>query len=361
MPKKGINIYKRKDGRWEARYLKGTDKNGKKLYGSVYGKTFDEAKAKQKSMLQKQPPITEILNENQYTLQTIPKEWLNSIRISVKESTYQKYETAVHNHILNSYLTTKKLRDLNTKEIYQFAEQLCANGLSAKTVNDILVVLGLVLKYTEEIYNIPKPKIKYLKMQRKELRVLTNQEQAILEHFLFQDTNSYKLGILIALYTGIRIGELCALQWEDVQTDSICINKTIQRLRVGERTALSITTPKTSSSVRNIPIPSFLNEYMKSFRGRGAVVKNSYGKAVEPRLMQKTFEKYIKECGLSKTNFHALRHTFATRCVESGFDIKSLSDILGHSDVKTTLNRYVHSTMNQKKKNMALLVPFAIP
>ena len=115
----------------------GTDKNGKKLYGSVYGKTFDEAKAKQKSMLQKQPPITEILNENQYTLQTISKEWLNSIRISVKESTYQKYETAVHNHILNSYLTTKKLRDLNTKEIYQFAEQLCANGLSAKTVNDI--------------------------------------------------------------------------------------------------------------------------------------------------------------------------------------------------------------------------------
>jgi len=149
------------------------------------------------------------------------------------------------------------------------------------------------------------------------------------------------------------------LQWEDVQLDRIIVNKTVQRLKDGDKTIISVTPPKTSSSVRDIPIPQFLKKFLESFREKGSVVKNRKGNSVKPRLMQMTFERYINECGLAKTNFHALRHTFATRCVESGFDIKSLSDILGHSDVKTTLNRYVHSTMNQKKKNMDLLVPLA--
>ena len=115
--------------------------------------------------------------------------------------------------------------------------------------------------------------------------------------------------------------------------------------------------PKTNKSIRLIPLPSFLVPLVEQLRETGAVLKNRNGKIVEPRLMQMTFEKYISKCGLPKTNFHALRHTFATRCIESGFDVKSLSEILGHSDVKTTLNRYVHSSMNQKQKNMELLQP----
>ena len=356
-PKKGTNIYKRKDGRWEARYLKSISKDGKRIYGSVYGKTFDEAKLKQEKFIQDFSLITQQNTTVVFTLKDISIEWKDSIKQSVKESTYLKYDTIIRKHILSHDISTINMINLTTKEIYDYSEQLRKEGLSSKTINDILVVLGLILKYTEDIYEITKPKIKFKKVQKKELRVLSSQEQMVLERFLLQETNSYKLGVLIALYTGIRIGELCALQWEDVQFDRIIINKTVQRLKRGERTVLCVTTPKTSSSIRDIPIPQFLKKYLELFREKGSVVKNLRGNSVEPRLMQITFDKYIEECGLEKTNFHALRHTFATRCVESGFDIKSLSDILGHSDVKTTLNRYVHSTMNQKKKNMDLLVP----
>ena len=358
-PKKGTNIYKRKDGRWEARYLKSINQDGKRIYGSVYGKTFDEAKRKQEEVIRNHSQVMKKTSRFVFKLQEVSEEWKDSIKQTVKESTYLKYKTIIRKHILSHDISTVYITNLSTKEIHDFSEQLCKEGLSAKTVNDILVVLGLILKFAEDIYQIPKPKIKFMKVQKKEMRVLSSQEQTILERFLLQETNSYKLGILISLYTGIRIGELCALQWEDVHLDRIIINKTVQRLKDGNKTVLSVTPPKTSSSVRDIPIPQFLKIFLESFRGKGSVVKNRKGNSVEPRLMQMTFEKYINECGLGKTNFHALRHTFATRCVESGFDIKSLSDILGHSDVKTTLNRYVHSTMNQKKKNMDLLVPLA--
>lgn len=359
MPKKGTNIYKRKDGRWEARYLKSINKEGKRIYGSVYGKTFNEAKLKQDEVVRNNMQTVKTPTRRVLNLQELSEEWKESIKQLVKESTYLKYETIIRKHIRSHNIATLNLLNLTTKEIQNYSEQLCREGLSAKTVNDILVVIGLILKYAEDIYNISKPKIKYIKVQKKELRFLSTQEQTILEQFLLKDMNSYKLGILIALYTGIRIGELCALQWDDVQVDRIIINKTVQRIKNGDKTFLSVTPPKTSSSIRDIPIPKFLEKYLESFRGKGSVLKNRKGNSVEPRLMQMTFEKYINECGLAKTNFHALRHTFATRCVESGFDIKSLSDILGHSDVKTTLNRYVHSTMNQKRKNMDLLMPLA--
>lgn len=309
-PKKGTNIYKRKDGRWEARYLKSINQDGKRIYGSVYGKTFDEAKRKQEEVIRNHSQVMKKTSRFVFKLQEVSEEWKDSIKQTVKESTYLKYKTIIRKHILSHDISTVYITNLSTKEIHDFSEQLCKEGLSAKTVNDILVVLGLILKFAEDIYQIPKPKIKFMKVQKKEMRVLSSQEQTILERFLLQETNSYKLGILISLYTGIRIGELCALQWEDVQLDRIIINKTVQRLKDGNKTVLSVTPPKTSSSVRDIPIPQFLKIFLESFRGKGSVVKNRKGNSVEPRLMQMTFEKYINECGLGKTNFHALRHPY---------------------------------------------------
>ena len=151
-----------------------------------------------------------------FKLQEVSEEWKDSIKQTVKESTYLKYKTIIRKHILSHDISTVYITNLSTKEIHDFSEQLCKEGLSAKTVNDILVVLGLILKFAEDIYQIPKPKIKFMKVQKKEMRVLSSQEQTIMERFVLQETNSYKLGILISLYTGIRIGELCALQWEDV-------------------------------------------------------------------------------------------------------------------------------------------------
>ena len=288
----------------------------------------------------------------------IMDEWLKSVHKSVKQSTFQKYDSIVKNHIKTSPIANIDVSLVNTKDLLDFSEDLSENKkLSSKTINDILVVIGLGLKFADEVYNIPKPNIKYYKTTKKEMRVLSVDEPKILEQYLLEDMNDYKLGILLALYTGIRLGKLCALEWKDVDTEKIVINKTLQRIKNGNHTELTVTPPKTRNSKRVIPIPRFLNPILEKRRKTGTVIKNSKGKAIEPRLMQSTFEKYIRDCKLPKTNFHALRHTFATRCIESGFDVKSLSDILGHSDVKTTLNRYVHSSMEQKRKNMGLLKP----
>lgn len=283
-------------------------------------------------------------------------EWLDSISLTVKLSTYQKYECLIRNHIIGSTLGNMFLYLINSNNINDFAAELLKK-LSAKSVNDILVIINLGLTYAEETYNIPKPKIRFVKGPAKDIRVLSVSEQKILECYLRKDMDICKFGVLLALYTGIRVGELCALQWEDIRSDGIVISKTMHRIKSGSGTILEITEPKTKKSNRIIPLPEFLADDMELFRDVGPVVRLSNGKAIEPRLMQHKFEMYIKDCGLPHTNFHALRHTFATRCVEAGFDIKSLSEILGHTDVRTTLNKYVHSSMEQKKKNMALLCP----
>ena len=354
LPKKGINIFKRKDGRWEARYVKGYDANGKKKYGSVYGKTFEEAKLKQEEHTTK----NSVESENCMLLNAIMNLWISEIKLAVKKSTFQKYESIIRNHIKPHAISKTNIKMINTRIIYEFSMDLSNYyNLSAKTVNDTLVVLGLILKYVEDLYGIPKPKIKYQKVIHKEMRVLSIEEQARLENFLYNDINNYKFGILLALYTGIRLGELCALQWSDIESDRIRINKSVQRIKNGNKTSLEISLPKTQKSIRTVPLPNFLTPIIEKRRGTGYVIKNRNEKMVEPRLMQMTFEKYIVHCGLPKTNFHALRHTFATRCIEVGFDIKTLSEILGHSDVKTTLNRYVHSSMIQKQKYMDYLKP----
>lgn len=356
MPKRGNNIYKRKDGRWEARYVKGVSADGKKLYGSVYGKTYTEAKDKQALFMQ------DYLSTHKLTtmsLSGIMHEWLNHIENTVKKSTYQKYRSIVKNHIDTHIIGTVQLRYLSAKSYSDYTKsKLDAGTFSPKTVNDILIVIGLALSYAEEVYGIKKPKLQRVKEPKKEMRVLSIQEQKQLEQYLYHDMNLYNFGVLLALYTGMRIGELCALQWDDIRPDCIFITKTMHRIQDNDHTLIEITEPKTLSSVRTIPIPDFLKAIVDGFRQpNGYVLVNRNGKYVEPRLMQLNFKRIVEDCALPKTNFHALRHTFATRCIEVGFDVKSLSEILGHADVKTTLNKYVHSSFELKQENMKRLKP----
>lgn len=357
MSKRGTNIYKRKDGRWEARYVQSVTADGVKKYASVYGTTYHEAREKQLYHMQNIHLIHEH-NANK-TLSELMREWLSTIINTVKKSTYQKYESIIRKHIETDYIGKIQVKFLSGQVINAFTDRKLKENrpLSAKSINDILVVIGLALKYAEETYGLPKPKFRHIKEQHKEMRVLSVFEQSSLEEYLRRDTDLYKFGVLLALYTGIRIGELCALKWDDIDDKNITINKTLHRIKEGDKTILEVTEPKTKSSNRRIPIPTFLTPIIAEFRDSGNVIKNKDSKPAEPRLMQLKFEKYIKECGLQKTNFHALRHTFATRCVEAGFDIKSLSEILGHTDVKTTLNKYVHSSYEQKQRNMELLKP----
>ena len=355
MPRRSTNIYKRKDGRWEARYVTCIGIDGKKKYASVYARTYSEVKEKQHKCIQANQISTK--KGISSTLEEFMWEWLGTTVNSVKKTTYQKYESMIRNHIAHG-LGAVPLKLVSSQMLDQFAYEKI-NGsakLSPKTVNDILAIINSAMSYAEQEYGMSKPKIRRAKEPRKEMRVLSVEEQHILVDFLLDEMDLFKLGVLISLFTGIRLGELCALQWEDIKSDRLIVNKSFQRIKVGNTTQLIQTSPKTSSSVRIIPLPASICAYLEPFRSTGPVLKTRNGSQVEPRLMQLKFGKYIKQCELEKTNFHALRHTFATRCIEAGFDIKTLSEILGHADVKTTLNRYVHSSYELKRASMDRLI-----
>lgn len=351
MPRRSTNIYKRKDGRWEARYVSSIGIDGKKKYASVYAKTYAEVKEKQCKCIQTSQITTR--KEISLTLEELMWEWLGTTVNSVKRSTYQKYESIIRNHIAHG-IGEVPLKLLSSQMLDQYTHDKMngSDKLSPKTVNDILVIINSALSYAVQEYGVSKPKIRRAKELRSEMRVLSVEEQHILVNFLLNEMDLFKLGVLISLFTGIRIGELCALQWEDIKSDRLIVNKSFQRIKVGNTTQLVQSSPKTASSVRVIPLPESICAYLEPFRSTGPVLKTRNGNQVEPRLMQIKFSKYIQQCELEKTNFHALRHTFATRCIEAGFDIKTLSEILGHADVKTTLNRYVHSSYELKQASM---------
>lgn len=350
MSRRGESIYKRKDGRWEARFVKEISVDGKKKYGSVYAKTYSEVKAKQQQHIFN-PKIIE--SKCTLTIETIMIEWLSVIKHSVGYSTFVKYESTVKNHIIYE-LGKIPVKGITRVNISAFTDKLINKGLAISTINNILIVLGMGLAYTEEEYNIKCPKVKTLKAQIQEMRVLTKAEEQTLLRYIFNHNDMYCFGVLLSLYTGIRIGELCALKWSDINDGKIYITKTMQRIRdENGKSTVSISTPKSEKSNRVIPIPNSLLSIIKSYRKtEGYVIRQENNKYIEPRLMQKKFAQMVTACNIGNVHFHTLRHTFATRCIELGFDIKTLSEILGHSSVSTTLQRYVHSSFEHKQNNM---------
>lgn len=203
-----------------------------------------------------------------------------------------------------------------------------------------------------------------IKIERPDISVISKRDQEVLIQYLKNSATNCDIGILLCLFTGIRIGELCALRNSEisVSTKTLCINSTMQRIQCfdedsNSKTKIIITPPKSCFSKRSIPLPDCIMPYLENIKkdDESFFLTGSKTEYIEPRSMQNYFKRVLKENGIQKTNFHALRHTFATNCVELGFDTKSLSEILGHSNVSITLNRYVHPSMAQKKKNMQLL------
>lgn len=352
MPRRGENIYKRKDGRWEARFVKEITIDGKKKYGSVYGHSYSEVKQKQKTHIFN-PQIIE--TKNFATVEAVMKNWLYLTKHKTKYSTFVKYETIINNHIIPE-LGKINVSMLTAKRISEFTDKLIGSFATA-TVNNILIVLEMGFDYAEEEYNIKFPKISLLKQSRQEMRVLSRSEQQTLIRYIRNNDNCFSFGILFALFTGIRIGELCALQWDDIKDNKIHISKTMQRIKNEDGKSTVMTTePKTDKSNRIIPVPTAIYELIEKYRKpKGYVIRQANDKFIEPRLLQKKFGEITSACGLENVNFHALRHTFATRCIESGFDVKTLSEILGHTNVRTTMDRYVHSSFELKQKNMEKL------
>lgn len=298
----------------------------------------------------------------QITLSNVADDWLKINKNRFKKSTCQGYRYKIERYIKCHYISTNSIFCINETDAIDFVNMLVSKQLSSKTINDIISLLNSLFRFAEKRYDIHHVDVPYVKNNYKEMRVLSVTEQRILEQHLNQSMDNYKFGIYIALYTGIRIGELCALKWSDIHDGVINVNKTVIRLKDGNKTKIIIDSPKTNSSYRTIPIPNFLNEIVESSRRNPEEYILSSNKIafVEPRLMQIHFKKIISECKIYDASFHTLRHTFATRCVECGFDIKSLSEILGHSNVQITLNKYVHSSMELKQFNMNLLQKIAV-
>ncbi len=370
MSKKGENIYKRKDGRWEGRYIRSYGENGKPRYGYVYAATYREVKQKleERKSCVEDVQIGDIPRFNM-SYGEVLNAWLQSVRINIKESTYARYFRLIETHIrpaLGKYPVCKISTQLVEGVI---RDQLNSGrldgkgGLSPKTVTDILTIIKSSMEYAK--YNgfdiICDLRRLTIKKKDQEMRVLTQAEQSALVNVLLEDTDRYKFGVLLSLYTGIRIGELCALRWEDISipTATLKVRKTMQRIQDTDvatttKTKVIVTEPKSQCSVRDIPLPQFIVDIAEKFvdHPKAFVLSGDKNRYIEPRTMQNHFKAYVKESKIEDANYHALRHTFATRCIEVGFEIKTLSEILGHANVNITLNRYVHSSFDLKCANM---------
>lgn len=294
--------------------------------------------------------------------------WLKWTKPRLKLSSKNKYEYITNCHLLPEF-GSFFIEDISRSHVIAFRDTLliCKENNSKKTlspgtISGILSVLKNIFRFASDELNLKVIDISGItvKATQKPLQILSASEQHILSDYLFANYSSTHLGILISLYMGLRLGEVCALQWQDVSfaDQTIFVRQTMQRLRLDEdpttRTKVIISKPKSGRSVRHVPIPDRLMHlfWVLNKEDGAFVLSGKKEKVVEPRTMQNRFKSILRKCGIRDINYHALRHTFATRSVEVGCDVKSLSEILGHASVGITLNRYVHPSMKIKKEQI---------
>ena len=313
-----------------------------------------------------------ITKNTQITFAEAADLWLEAIEPEVKLSTQVRYINLLNTYLLPEFgalsvsvITREQVNAFRLRSLKTGGEQ--GTGLSPRTLSALLSVFRRIMDYArlelgysaEDIRNVA------LKQIQKPLRVFSYSEQLKLSTYLMQNTSLTDFGILIALYMGLRIGEICALRWEDISIEdrSLRVNHTLQRIQTFQdrpHTRIIITSPKSLCSIREIPIPSSLQPLFQELKKNDDcfVLTGFSDRFIEPRTMENRFKRVLQICGISEATFHTCRHTFATRCIELGFDIKSLSEILGHASVNITMNRYVHPSIEFKRKNMNRLSVF---
>lgn len=365
MARRGPNIYLRKDGRWEARYVK-SRKDGKTCFGYVYGSSRQEAKEKQTRARNRWMAGIKRTQGCTVRLDELSGGWLSASEAQLKESTIAKYRDYLRCYI-HPMFGKREMSAISDADVSGFCTELLKHGgkkgkgLSPKTVAEVFRVMkhlrAYALSHQYEVgYSSDCVRIR---QRSQELRVFTPPERDRLKKHLEESNDLIHLGILLALFTGMRIGELCALTWEDISLEErvIHIQKTMQRISCnegdGSKTKIVITSPKTACSKRKIPLPGDLCARLAAARKPGAfLLTGETDRYVEPRTVQNHFKAVLSACNIGDAKFHTLRHTFSTVWVEKGLDVKCLSAVLGHSSVNTTLNRYVHPSMTMKRKNM---------
>lgn len=372
MARRGENIYKRKDGRWEGRYVIGRKPNGRTAFSYIYGKTYTEVKKK-----------LEICKADRTLAKTIDRSeeiyrdgsigawlefWLEAvIKPEVKYSTYAVYRGQVERHILPS-AGKIKLKNMNNKTMEIVYNAILDKNITTATAQNICKRFMAALCSARDrklISGLPLLPYKKKKYKRKKPRFMTLNEQKRIEEKL-DDKKSKDLAVLLALYSGSRVGECCGYTWQDFDplTGGIHVSHSIQRVSLyhqqKQKTKLLLTETKSDSSRRFIPLPRFLVKILVQFKKDNQALGSDYifgagRKAMDPRVLQYHLTRVTESIGLQGIHFHTLRHTFATRFIEKNGDIQALKEILGHSSAKITLEWYGHSTKQHIQKFMLKL------
>ncbi|MCD8021852.1 MAG: site-specific integrase [Lachnospiraceae bacterium] len=402
MSRHGENIRRREDGRWEARFVFRPAAAEKKVTKSFYGNTYGEAKEKRNTFIEEMNrksadiPVPRICP----TLREVASGWLHTKQPDIKESTAARYSNVLILYIFPT-LGDHTMDNLDSECVNNFLGSLLQHGrkskdsapsnpdtdslnpradksghhtqtkgLSAKTVADIKSILLAVCKYALMLKIISSiPEFRKIPRTQTNTEVLTAKEQSLLESILFNLKTPICLICILSLYTGIRIGEACGLQWKDIDliNGTISVTKTVLRItntgntRSG-KTKVVIQTPKSLTSIRTIPIPDTIWDYLVQNKAEKDIyLATGTTEYTEPRKCQYHFKKILKLANIRNYKFHALRHTFATRCIENGVDVKSLSEIMGHSSVTITMQRYVHPSLEMKRTQLNKLKKAPLP
>ncbi len=313
MPKQGKNIYLRKDGRWEGRYIKDRV-NGKIRYGYVFGRSYEEALNK---LTQARSQEANSRCQAQLTFAEASSEWLAIQTPELKASSVARYRNLLNSYILPCFASSV-IQEILRSEIVAFSRDLLtsggtnAQGLTPKTVNSTLSVLKNVFSYASNEKGIPVADIKDIsvKQPQKPMRILSKSEQKSLSTYLCSNPKPCHLGILLSLYTGLRIGEICALRWQDIHIEEqyLYVHQTMQRIQIEgdgrKRTEVVILPPKSNCSIRKIPIPNEMLCFLKNARKQNDafLLTGLVRSFIEPRCLENKFKAVSKACGLTDVN-----------------------------------------------------------
>lgn len=374
MARHGENIRKRGDGRWEARYRIFDAVRGRQIYRSVYASTYEDVKKKREDIMRTKEESSDHgmarMSETgtrtgiQIRFSQAAVGWLEEVAGKRKYSTYIKYRNVYRVH-LEGLLGPCLLSDIAYQELPdRLNDHVSAQNLSDSMRRSIYGITSQILAFANVKYAVCIPVLKPAATGtvKKMAETLSKAEQLRLFTCIYKKPDRCRIAILLCLYTGMRLGELSALKWTDFDFEdrTVTISRTVQRIVAKDHfsgTVLMESAPKSEYSRRTVPLTDEIAKPLADLMGNGIYVFGG-DRPLEPRTMQYRFKRLLKEAGIDDRNFHILRHTFATNCVESGMDVKTLSMLLGHSDVKITLNRYVHPTMDSRRRQIERLPDF---